>query len=70
MRDIDRLLIRAGSFRMARPHLQRFLDHPDQRVREYAEDLLRPPVREADPEWESECTPDDGYSGGDEVIPF
>ena len=63
IRDIDRLSIRPGKLRALRTRLRPLLDHPDQRVRACAEELLRPPQHEAVAEWEWGGAPDDGGSG-------
>jgi hypothetical protein len=41
--DIDRIYYRPGKFRKKRPRLERFLDHPDERVRAYVQGVLQPP---------------------------
>ena len=48
--DINRILDRAGTFRKKRSRLVPFLNHPDERIQRFVEDLLKPRVREVEPE--------------------
>ena len=66
--DIERILSRAGKWKKKRLHLERFREHPDERVRRFLADVIQPPEQgEEEPEWELE---DEGrWQAFDEAAP-